>query len=170
MPDRSFGDTPRTLPLKPILIVAVLLVLLVSAKFLSSLAIDLEWWQEMHQIETWISIFLYGSVPIFGVAVLYFIAFWTAYRLGLGRADPEHRAGTTLNRLIAGALAVLSILLANIMVDSWTVVRYIAGLRLPPPIPNTPIPSSTSRSASISLNCLSTTCCSASCSPESSWL
>jgi len=132
MPDRSFGDTPRTLPLRPILIVAVLLVLLVSAKFIASLAIDLEWWEEMHQIPTWISIFLYGSVPIFGVAVLYFVAFWTAYRLGLSRADSEHRPGASLNRLIAGALVVLSVLLANVMVDSWTVVRYFAGLRLAP--------------------------------------
>ena len=129
MSERSFGDAPRVL--RPVIVVVALIVLLFSAKFFSSLAIDLEWWQEMHQIETWISVFLYGSVPIFGVAVLYFLMFWAAYRLGLRRADSLNRPSAPLNRVIAGGLALLAILLANIMVDSWTVVRYFAGLRLP---------------------------------------
>lgn len=129
MSDRLLGEGSRGL--RPVLIVIALVVVLFGAKSLSSLAIDLEWWQEMHQIETWISVFLYGSVPIFGAALLYFAMFWAAYRLGLRRADAHNRPGAPLNRAIVGGLALLAILFANIMVDSWTVVRYFAGLRLP---------------------------------------
>jgi uncharacterized membrane protein (UPF0182 family) len=130
MSQRTFGPTRRRVT--PIAVLIALFVLFFLSKFIAaSFLIDFEWWREMRQLDTWVSLLMYGTVPVCVVAVIYFAAFWAAYKLGTRRATEMMRTGRTTNLIVICVLALLAIIVANVTVDSWTVVRYFAGLKLP---------------------------------------
>jgi hypothetical protein len=130
MSQRTFGPTRRRVT--PIAILIAVFVLFFLSKFIAaSFLIDFEWWREMRQLDTWVSLLMYGTVPVCFVAIIYFAAFWGAYKLGTRRATEMMRTGRTTNIVVIAVLALLAIIVANVTVDSWTVVRYFAGLKLP---------------------------------------
>ncbi len=117
-------------------LVVFLLILLVSSRYIAATLIDYSWWSELHQVDTWISLLVYGTGPIALAAVLFFAAFWTAFQLGIRSGTDALLFGVVtrslITRLAPVVLAVLAIGVANATVDSWAVVRYFGGLRLPP--------------------------------------
>ena len=130
--DRLIGQRRRRGGL--LLVVLIVLVVLVSSRYIASTLIDYEWWSEVHQLDTWINLLLYGTVPIVLAAVLFFVAFWTAFKLG-SRHEVEFARSSILKRGFVSrvallVLAVLAIVVGNATVDSWAVVRYFGGLRL----------------------------------------
>ena len=64
------------------LVVAAVL-LLFFARAIASYIIDFEWWREMGQVETWISMLLYGVTPGILASVIAFAAFWIAHARGM---------------------------------------------------------------------------------------
>jgi hypothetical protein len=138
MPDRISGQRQRR---GGLLFAAILLVLiLLSSHYIASTFIDYAWWTEVHQLDTWINLLLYGTGPLVAAVVLFFAIFWLAFRLGVRHMMDD--ADTPLfgflsrkfiHRVGFGVLALFSIAVANATVDSWTVVRYFGGLRVPPP-------------------------------------
>lgn len=113
----------------------LLLALIVCSRYIASTLIDYEWWSELHEVDTWINLLLYGTVPIVLAAILFFFAFWIAFKMGL-----QHELKTSRSSIFKRALvyriavlvfALLAIGVANATVDSWAVVRYFGGLRLP---------------------------------------
>ena len=137
MNGRAFPP-PKTSRKGPLLIAIVLFLLLFGSRFIASTILDFEWWKEIHQLDTWISLLLYGTAPIAVVALLLFGAFLLAWKLG-----ERHAAGGSgrfariapnsalVNRLIPLGLLLLAIIVANLAIDSWTVVRYFGGARIP---------------------------------------
>ncbi len=117
------------------LIVAAVIILLCS-RWIASTLIDYSWWSEMRQVDTWLSLLLYGTGPIVVALILFFLAFWISFRAGLHKMGEAILFGFLKRRyiLLAGLAVsiVLAIIVANATVDSWTVVRYFGGLRLPP--------------------------------------
>ena len=89
----------------------------------------------MHQLDTWLNLLIYGTGPIVLALALFFAAFWTAYLLGTRRNKDAPMFGvfsrSFVSKIAALGLFVLAIIAANATVDSWTVVRYFGGLRLP---------------------------------------
>src|SRR5256885_176267 len=79
--DRLIGQKPRRSSL--LLVVILLLALLVCSRYIASTLIDYEWWSEVHQLDTWINLLLYGTVPIVLAAILLFCAFWSAFKIGI---------------------------------------------------------------------------------------
>src|ERR1700761_6471901 len=138
MPDRFTG---RYQGRGGLLFAAILLILLfLSSHYIASTFIDYAWWTEVHQVDTWVNLLLYGTGPVVVAVVLFFGLFWVAFRLGLRRVleDPSAPIFVFISRnflLRAGAavLAVFATGVANATVDSWTVVRYFGGLRVSPP-------------------------------------
>jgi uncharacterized protein len=116
-------------------IAVVLLLLLLCSRFLASTLLDYAWWSEVGQLDTWLSLWLYGTGPMVLVIVIFFLAFWIAFRLGFRRDTDApvfgflKRSGVSRIALIVFALFAIGV--ANATVDSWTVVRYFGGLRLP---------------------------------------
>ena len=137
MNGRAFPP-PKTSRKGPLLIAIALFLLLFGSRFIASTILDFEWWKEIHQLDTWISLLLYGTAPIALVALLLFGAFLLAWKLG-----ERHAAGGSgrfarippnsalVNRLIPLGLLLLAIIVANLAIDSWTVVRYFGGARIP---------------------------------------
>ncbi len=134
MADRYIGERRRRSPL--IFALVVLVLLLICSRFIASTLIDYAWWSEAKQTGTWVSLLLYGTGPLILAFLIFYLAFLLAFRLGLaGERDAplfgviNRRLGIRVGAL---ALAILAIGVANATVDSWTVVRYFAGLRLAP--------------------------------------
>jgi uncharacterized protein len=129
------GKSQRRNPL--LYLIAVLLVVFFGSRYIASTLIEYSWWSELHQTDTWLNLLLYGTGPIVLAAILFFGAFFTAFRLGIRHQADELLFGflkrSLLVRIAALALAFLAILVANATVESWTVVKYFGGLRLPQP-------------------------------------
>jgi hypothetical protein len=114
-------------------LIILALIVLISSRFIAGTLIDYAWWTELHQLDTWINLLLYGTVPILLAVLLFFAIFWTAFRLGIGHTPATPLFGFLKRgfvvRIAAVVLALFSIGVANATVDSWTVVRYFGGLR-----------------------------------------
>ena len=115
--------------------VIVLVLLLLCSRYLAGTLIAYFWWSEVHQLDTWFSLLLYGTGPIVVAALLFFGAFVAAFQTGIRRSSGMHIFAlvnrTVLMRVALLVFALLAIFVANITIDSWTVVRYFGGLRLP---------------------------------------
>lgn len=113
----------------------LLFLLLIGSRFLASTLIDYKWWSEMGQTDTWFDLYLYGTGPLILAFLLFAAAFWTAFKLGIRDTGNRPLFGflskTLLSRIVLLAILVLAFLLANITVNSWAVVRYFGGLRIP---------------------------------------
>jgi len=110
-------------------------VLLVASGSLASTLIDYNWWEEIHQVDTWWSLLVYATAPVVLALVLLFAVFWTAFAFGMRHSRDTSFFGSASRSLImklgAVALAFLSFLVANATVDTWTVVRFFGGRQLP---------------------------------------
>ncbi len=116
-------------------IVVVLVVILLCSRYIASTFIDYAWWSEVKQVDTWINLWLYGTVPVVLIAILFFAVFWAAFyaatRGGRRSAIPGLLGRRNVFRIALVVLALVAILAANATVDNWTIVRYFGGLRLP---------------------------------------
>ena len=134
MSSRAIGQRPRRSGL--VLLAITLFVLLIASRYIASTLIDYSWWAELHQTETWLSLLIYGTGPLALAVVLLFSAFWTAYQLGMRQAGEAPLFGLVdrglLSKLAMALTALLAWILANMTVNSWTVVRYFGGLRMTP--------------------------------------
>jgi len=134
MADNLIGERRNRSPL--IFGVIALIILLISFRYIASTLIEYAWWSELHQAETWLNLLIYGTGPILLAILLFYAAFFAAFRLGLRREAETPLFGflrrSVVVKIGAVALAVVAIIVANATVDSWTVVRYFGGLRVSP--------------------------------------
>ena len=131
MNDRAIGPGERKPP-GVLVVVITLFILLLAGRYLAGTLLDYEWWKEIHQLDTWVSQLLYGTLPIVLTAIFLFACFWAARRLG-SRGSRKSGAGFQLaaSRLILLAFAALALLLSGIIIDPWNIVRFFGGLRIP---------------------------------------
>ncbi|MFZ0595026.1 MAG: UPF0182 family protein [Bryobacteraceae bacterium] len=116
----------------PLVIAIVLFLLLLGSRFLASTLLDYEWWKEVRQLDTWFSQLLYGTVPVVVIGLVFFVCFTFAWRLGARRASRVHASSSGwMTRLILIALLIGSLILAAAIIDSWKIVLFFGGLRIP---------------------------------------
>lgn len=117
-----------------LLVVIAIIAILFCSRYIAGTLIDYSWWSEVHQVDTWLSLLLYGTGPLLLTIIIFFIAFWVAFRLGIRHQSDTPLFGfvsrSLLSKLAALVCAVLAIIAANATVASWTVVKYFGGLRL----------------------------------------
>ena len=123
------GRRGGQMPWMPILLLAAFFAL-TSARQVASWVLDIEWWKELGQIDTyWLTIW-YGVVPGLIVALLGFVVLWMAHARAL------KKAGTGLGRLPLYAklstlvILVLAWMASGVTVNSWTAVRFLGSRRL----------------------------------------
>lgn len=112
----------------PLLLSIVAFALLLSARLLASTWIDYNWWREVRQLDTWLNLLLYGTMPVIVVALIFFVVFAWSWRRGVQLSQGR---AFRLSPLTYCALLIAAILLALTTVDSWTIIRYFAGLKAP---------------------------------------
>jgi uncharacterized protein len=112
------------------LILAMLFAIILSARGIANFAIEWAWWTELGQIDTYVSMLLYGTLPVIGTAVLAFVVLWVVHARALkyaGTGLRSHRAYGLISTLV---LLLVATLLAAATVDSWTIVRFFGSLQL----------------------------------------
>jgi uncharacterized membrane protein (UPF0182 family) len=136
MPDRYIGQRQRAPRGRVLFVVILLIIILFCSRYIASTLIDYSWWSELGQADTWVSLLIYGTGPIVVAIVLFFLAFWIAFRLGMRHSGREGPVFGVFRRSFVSRVALivfvlLAIGVANATVDSWTTVKYFGGLRLP---------------------------------------
>ena len=114
---------------------AVLLALsLWAITIAANFIIEYNWWKEVGQVGTWISMLWYSIAPFAAGALVAFIALWMAHARGLHFAGIRRRDFRLYSRLITVGLAIAAVLFALASIDYWTVMRFFGsrGLTLPP--------------------------------------
>jgi uncharacterized membrane protein (UPF0182 family) len=115
-----------------IALVVVLLLLLFGARSMASYAIDIEWWKELGQFRTWLSMLYYGAAPVAAATLLAFGALWLTHARALkfaGTGLSDHRVYARISTL---ALLLLAYFIAASAIDTWTVVRFAGSRGLTP--------------------------------------
>ncbi len=119
------------LPIGRISLIAVVLLLLLSARSIASYAVDIAWWRELGQFRTWLSMLYYGFAPVAIATLLAFGVLWLAHARAVkfaGTGLREHRIYFWISTL---GLFMLAYLIAASAIDTWTVVRFAGSRGLP---------------------------------------
>ena len=121
--------------------IRVFILALVSLAFLgwavptaANFVIEYNWWKEVAQVNTWISMLWYSIAPGAVGAIVAFVALYVAHARGLHFAGVRQHDYPLYSRLVPVGLAVLAMLLASASIDFWTVMRFVGsrGLTAPP--------------------------------------
>lgn len=121
--------------IRNLILLAVLLALILgSTSTIANFIIEYNWWKEVGQVETWITMLWYSMAPVTVGALLAFIALWVAHAQGLHFAGVRRRDFRLYSRLVPVGLAIAAMLFASASIDYWTIMRFIGsrGLTLPP--------------------------------------
>src|SRR5712691_11564485 len=125
----------RPSQIRNLILLAVLLALILrSTSTIANFIIEYNWWKEVGQVETWISMLWYSIAPAAPGALVAFIALWVAHARGLHFAGVRRRDFPLYSRLVPVGLAIVAILFAAALIDYWTIMRFFGsrGVTLPP--------------------------------------
>jgi len=125
----------RPSKIRNLLMLAVLLALsLWAITIAANFIIEYNWWKEVGQVGTWISMLWYGIAPFAAGTLVAFIALWMSHARGLHFAGVRRQDFLLYSRLITVGLAIMAILFALASIDYWTVMRFFGSreLTLPP--------------------------------------
>ncbi|HXK01766.1 MAG TPA: UPF0182 family protein [Verrucomicrobiae bacterium] len=121
----------RRPPVGTLTLIAVLLALLLSARWIAGYAIEIEWWKELGQFRTWLSMLYYNIAPVSAATLAAFVVLWISHARALKFAG----TGLGLHRIYARVTTLLLLGLAWLMaagsIDTWTVVRFAGSRGLP---------------------------------------
>ena len=115
-------------PATRITLVILLLLLLFFARSLASYTIEVEWWKELGQFRTWLSMLYYSLAPVTSATLLAFAILWMTHARALKFAGTSVGQHPIYNRVTTLVILVLSYFVAAASIDAWTVVRF-AGSR-----------------------------------------
>jgi uncharacterized membrane protein (UPF0182 family) len=107
--------------------IAVLLFALIFARSIAGFFIELAWWNEIGQVETWYSLLSYRITPFAVVAVLIFVVLWAAHARGVRSSGARLRDHAGYAKMATLFLGGVSLFLALAFTNSWTMVRYFGG-------------------------------------------
>src|ERR1035437_1189582 len=124
---RGFGSRATR-----IAIFVILGLVLLSARVLASYTIEIEWWKELGQFRTWLSMLYYSLAPLTAATLLAFAALWIAHARALTFAGTSLSEHPIYSRISALALPLVGYLIAASSIDTWTVVRFAGSRGLAP--------------------------------------
>jgi len=111
-----------------VVLIVALLALFLGARSIASYVIEYQWWKELGQLDTWLSMLAYSLLPLTAATLLGFAVLWGAHARGLkfaGTGLSGHGVYSLISSLV---LLLLALLIAAATIDAWTIVRW-AGAR-----------------------------------------
>ena len=119
----------RRSQIRNLILLALLLALILPAltSTIAHFIIEYNWWKEVGQVGTWISMLWYSIVPFVVGALVAFIALWVAHARGLHFAGVRRRDFRLYSRLVVVGLAVVALLFAWASIDYWTIMRFFGS-------------------------------------------
>ena len=113
---------------RTLLLVAVLSAFtLWAATIVADFIIDYNWWKEVGQVSTWISMLWYSIAPFAVSAVAAFIALWIAHARGMHFAGIRQRDFRVYSRLVPFGLGIVALIFASASIDYWTIMRFFGS-------------------------------------------
>ncbi len=109
-------------------LIAALFLLISASRTIANFVIEYQWWKEVEQVETWISMLVYRIAPGAAAAVVAFLALWASHAGGLRFARIRARRNRAYVWLVPLALAAVAVFVAYSAFDYWTVMTF-AGSR-----------------------------------------
>jgi uncharacterized protein len=125
----------RPSQIRNLILLAVLLALILrSMSSIANFIIEYNWWKEVGQVETWISMLWYSIAPAAAGALVALIALWVAHARGLHFAGVRRGDFRLYSLLVPVGLAIVAILFASASIDYWAIMRFFGsrGVTLPP--------------------------------------
>ena len=113
-------------------LVAVIILLLLIGRWLAGYAIEIEWWKELGQFRTWLSMLYYGIAPVAAATLAAFLVLWVSHARALKFAGTGLGAHPIYARVSTLLLLGLAWVIAAGAIDTWTVVRFAGSRGLPP--------------------------------------
>ena len=92
----------RRSPATRITLLILVLFLLFGVRSFSGYAIEIEWWKELGQLNTWFSMLYYSIAPVAAATLLAFGALWIAHARALKFAGTGRHAGACSAATTAG--------------------------------------------------------------------
>jgi len=124
---RRAGGSRATL----IALLIVLVVLLIGAGSVASYTIEIQWWKELGQFHTWLSMLYYRLAPVTLATLVAFAALWLTHARALKFAGTSLRQNPIYTRISTLALLLIGYLVASAAIDTWTVVRFAGSRGIP---------------------------------------
>src|SRR5258708_20765259 len=123
----------RPSQIRNLILLALLLALILLAltSTVANFIVEYNWWKEVGQVETWISMLWYSIAPSVAGALVAFIALWVAHAQGLHFAGVPHRDFRVYPRLVPVGLAVVAILFPPAPLDSRPHVAFFYSRECP---------------------------------------
>ncbi len=107
------------------ILIAILAVLLISARTIAETVIDYAWWGEIGQLPAWFSRLSYGILPLAIASVLVAVVVWIAFARGLKFGGGGLRHHPLLARLSPLLALLIGFSVASSTIDQWSVMRYL---------------------------------------------
>jgi len=123
----------ETRQIRNLILLALFVVLLSGSSALAGFIIEYQWWQELGQFDTWISILLYRIVPAAAASALCWLALLWAHSRGARFSGAPTGTWPLYKRLVAAGLLVISVVFVGSAVDSWAVMAYVGSLSVAAP-------------------------------------
>src|SRR6202140_5386606 len=114
-----------------ITLIVLALLLLLGARSIASYAIEIQWWKELGQFQTWVNMLTYSLAPLAAATLLAFAILWIAHARAVKFAGTRLREHPMYARLSTVALLLLGYLISAASVDTWAVVRFAGSRGLP---------------------------------------
>ena len=123
----------RRSAIRNMIFIAIVILLFSASGKIANFIIEYNWWKEVEQVDTWMSMLLYQIAPGAAGTLLVFIVLWLAHTRGLQFAGIRAAEFTLYRRLVPVGLLGIAALVASGGIDYWVVMSYAGsrGITLP---------------------------------------
>jgi uncharacterized membrane protein (UPF0182 family) len=122
------GPTPsRRVRFGLFALIGLVIVFFILVRWGASILIDYSWWKELGQVQTWVDLYAYSTLPVVAGTVIAWIAFLVAHSRGVSFAGGRTSDYPIYSRIATVALLGLSFLVADASIDNWIVLRFIGS-------------------------------------------
>ena len=115
----------------PVVLVGLFLLILIGARSVAGYIIEYNWWREMGQVPTWLSLLAYSLAPSAIAVLIVFAVLFAAHLLGVRFGGARMGHYPLYAKIVSVALLLLALIIGSSAIDTWTVVRYFGGRNLP---------------------------------------
>ena len=109
------------------ILAGIVLILLLGSRTGAEFAIEYQWWSELGQLQTWLTMLFYRFMPAVVASLLAWVALIWAHSRGAAFSGAPINRYPIYTRLVPVALLVLAVVFIGSSVDSWTVMAFVGG-------------------------------------------
>lgn len=113
--------------IRNIILIALAVILLAGSRTIANFVIDYQWWKELGQTETWVSLLVYQILPAVAASLIAWVVMFWAHRGGVQFAGAPVGRYRWYSRIVPIALLVPAVVFIGSSVDSWTVMAFVGS-------------------------------------------